>query len=86
MPNYEHLCKACGHEWEQHYSIHDEVPSVCPSCKEEGQVQRLISGGHVVKVELQGKELVQKLWKEGKQLAKEARKNENLSANLYGLK
>lgn len=86
MPTYEHECKACKHQWEETYSIHAAVPTVCPECKIDGQVQRLISGGGGVKVELHGKELVQQLWKEGKQLAKEARKNETLAANLYGLK
>lgn len=86
MPCYEHLCKNCEHQWEDTYSIHDKVPTVCPNCKVEGKVQRLISGGCAVKVELQGKELVQQLWKEGKQIAKEARKNEALAASLYGRK
>ncbi len=86
MPCYEHLCKSCKHQWEETYSIHAEVPNVCPECKTEGQVIRLISGGCSVKVELHGKELIQQLWKEGKQMAKEARKNENLAADLYGQK
>jgi putative FmdB family regulatory protein len=86
MPTYEHKCEACEHEWEEHYSIHTDPPRVCPECKTEGQVKRLISGGCGVKVELQGRELVQKLWKEGKDLAKQARTNENLAADLYGTK
>jgi putative FmdB family regulatory protein len=86
MPCYEHLCQFCKHEWEDTYSIHAEVPKICPECKTEGQVKRLISGGGSVKVELTGKELIQQLWKEGKQIAKEARKNENLAASLYGRK
>ena len=86
MPCYEHMCKFCGHEWEDTYSIHDAVPTICPECKTEGQVKRLISGGGSVKVELTGKELIQQLWKEGKQIAKQARKDENLAANLYGRK
>lgn len=86
MPTYLHICNACQQEFEDTYSIHAEIPNVCPNCKAEGQIKRLISGGCSVKVELQGKELVQQLWKEGKQIAKEARKNENLAANLYGRK
>lgn len=86
MPTYEHKCKSCGHEWEEIYSMTDPVPSTCPECKTEGQVIRLISGGGGVKVELEGRELVQKLWKEGKDLAKQARKDENLAADLYGTK
>jgi putative FmdB family regulatory protein len=86
MPTYEHKCNACGHEWEETYSIKDSVPTVCPECKVEGKVQRLISMPAGVKVELEGRELVQKLWKEGKDLARKARKDDNLAANLYGTK
>ena len=45
MPTYEHRAGCCGHEWEEFYSITTDPPTVCPSCKEEGQVKRLISGG-----------------------------------------
>jgi putative FmdB family regulatory protein len=86
MPCYEHECKSCGHQWEEFYSIHADIPNVCPSCKVEGRVKRLISGGGSVKVELQGRELVEKLWKEGKELAKQAKKDEKLAASLYGHK
>jgi putative FmdB family regulatory protein len=81
---YSHLCKNCSHKWEDVYSIHDDPPTVCPSCKTEGSVQRLITGAPYTKVELYGRELVSKLRAEGKQIAKEAEKNENLAENLYG--
>ena len=86
MPTYEHKCNSCGHEWEEIYSMNDPVPTVCPECKTEGQVQRLISMPAGVRVELEGRERVEKLWKEGKELARKARKDENLAADLYGTK
>jgi len=86
MPTYEHLCKSCKHEWSQAYSIHVDPPTQCPECKEEGHVQRLISKPGSVRVELHGRELVEKLWKEGKDLARKARTDENVAADLYGHK
>jgi putative FmdB family regulatory protein len=86
MPTYEHACSNCNHEWEDTYSIKQDPPIVCPNCKEEGNVKRLISMPAGVTVELTGRELVTKLWKEGKDLARQARKDENLAHNLYGNK
>lgn len=86
MPTYEHKCYSCNHEWEDTYSMNDTVPTICPNCNIEGFVKRLISKPAGVKVELHGKELIAKLWKEGKDLAKQAQKDDNLAANLYGLK
>jgi putative FmdB family regulatory protein len=84
MPTYEHKCEACQQEFEDTYSIHAAVPTVCPLCNAEGQVKRLISGNVSANVELTGRELVQKLWKEGKDLARQARKDEKLARTLYG--
>lgn len=84
MPAYDHLCKNCGHEWEDVYSIHAEVPQLCPNCKKEGHVQRLISCATPGKVELQGRELVEKLRGEGKELARKARRDPSLAADLFG--
>lgn len=84
MPTYDHICESCNQEFEDTYSITAPIPSVCPKCGVEGKVKRLISGSGSGKVELQGRELVEKLWKEGKDLARRARKDENLAANLYG--
>jgi putative FmdB family regulatory protein len=84
MPTYCHICKACQQEFEDIYSIHAPVPTVCPLCNVEGQVKRLISGNVSANVELTGRELVQKLWKEGKDLARQARKDEKLARTLYG--
>jgi putative FmdB family regulatory protein len=84
MPTYEHKCFSCQQEFEDTYSIHAAVPTVCPLCNVEGQVKRLISGNVSANVELTGRELVQKLWKEGKDLARQARKDEKLARSLYG--
>lgn len=84
MPTYEHECSKCEYIWEDIYSIHDSVPTVCPNCKSEGTVKRIISRPGTGQVILTGKELVAQLRKEGKELAKKARKDENLAANLYG--
>ena len=48
MPCYDHLCQDCKHQWEDTYSIKADVPNVCPNCKTEGKVMRLISGGAVL--------------------------------------
>lgn len=86
MPTYEHGCTQCGYEWEDIYSIHDQVPDTCPQCQSKGTVKRYISVTGPGKVELKGSDLVKKLWKEGKDLAKQAKKDDNLAANLYGTK
>ncbi len=85
MPTYEHLCKACGHEWEDFYSIKKDPPTVCPECEVEGQVKRLVSGGSGRGiVVLTGHDLQAHCREEGKKIAREAAKDENLRANLIG--
>jgi len=88
MPVYEHICENenCNYEWEDTYSIKAPVPNICPNCKVIGKVKRLISMPSGVVVELTGRDLVQKLWKEGKDIARQARKDETLARNLYGSK
>jgi len=83
MPSYDHRCTKCNEEWEESYKITDPVPTKCPKCGTDGSVKRLISicSG---KVELYGHELTQKLRADGKKLAKEARKDETLMANIIG--
>ena len=85
MPTYEHRCRECAHEWEQIYKMDEDPPTVCPECKKEN-VFRLISMPGKVEVILEGRELVQKLWKEGKDIARKAKSNENLAHNLWGNK
>jgi len=84
MPTYSHICLKCNQEFEDIYSIHAPVPNTCPLCKEEGFVQRQISCNISANVELTGRDLVTKLWKEGKDLARQARKDEKLARTLYG--
>ena len=85
MPTYEHKCEACQHEWEEFYKITEDPPTVCPSCGEEGQVQRLISGGSGRGiVVLTGHERAAHLKSEGQKMFKEMQKNENLRANFVG--
>lgn len=83
MPTYEHKCEACEHEWDQIYGMNDPVPTVCPKCNVEGKVKRLISWSSG-RAELTGRDLTEKLWADGKKLAREARTNENLRANIMG--
>jgi putative FmdB family regulatory protein len=85
MPTYEHVCLECNHEWEDDYSIKADPPTVCPSCKFEGKVKRLISGGSGKgKVELTGHEYKEKVMSDATALKREAYRNENVMANLVG--
>lgn len=83
MPNYLHGCSACGIEWEDFYSIHDDPPKKCPECKSK-KVKRLISGVPMGRVELSGRELIASLKAEGKKLAREAKTNEKVFEDLVG--
>lgn len=85
MTTYEHICNGCKHEWEDVYGMTEDPPTTCPECKEEGKVQRLISGGSGKGiVEVTGHDLKAKLKAEGQQLKRDALKNENVLANLVG--
>lgn len=83
MATYEHQCTACNQEFELEYKMSDPVPTTCPLCNTEGQVKRLISWS-AGKVELSGQELKAHLTSEAKKAKIEARKNENLVANVVG--
>ena len=85
MPTYEHVCEKCNFEWEDEYSIKANPPSVCPECKEDGHVKRLISGGSGRGIViLRGHDLTQHIKNEGKRISQEAMKNENVRANIVG--
>ncbi len=43
MPNYDYLCRNCGHRFEAFQKISDIPLSKCPKCS--GKVERLIAGG-----------------------------------------
>lgn len=85
MPTYEHFCRACQHEWEDFYKITEDPPTTCPSCKVEGQVKRLISGGSGRGiVVLTGHERSAHLKSEGAKMAKQMATDEKLRANFVG--
>ena len=84
MPFYDHLCSACGHEWEDFYGARKDPPTVCPSCGVEGQTKRLISDRISVRCPLQGRDLVEQINKEKKQIARDVERNEELKANIAG--
>jgi putative FmdB family regulatory protein len=44
MPNYDYVCKQCGHRFEAFQSMKDEVLTTCPEC-ETLSLQRLIGAG-----------------------------------------
>ena len=84
MPCYEHECEACGHVWEDLFSSHKSpVPEECPECKVKGKVKRLMSWASGT-VELTGHERTMKAYNEGKAIARDAKKNENVLANIVG--
>lgn len=82
MPVYEFLCQSCSHEWEEQLKFSDPNPNKCPECKKKGKIKKLISLCSPGKVPLKGRELTQSLWNEGKKLARKAKKDENLAANI----
>jgi putative FmdB family regulatory protein len=85
MPTYEHLCKSCEHEWEEFYSIKADPPTVCPSCEEEGSVERLISGGSGKGIMvLTGHELKGRIFNDAMKARKRAATDENYRANIIG--
>jgi putative FmdB family regulatory protein len=84
VPCYEHQCEECGHVWEDLFSSHKSpVPEECPECKIKGKVKRLLSST-LGTVELTPRERTIKAYKEGKAIAKQAKKDENVLANIVG--
>ena len=84
MPTYEHFCESCDYEWEDLFSMSDPVPE-CPKCGSDKKVKRVMSVPATGKVdEPLNRETIAKLQREGKALAKKARHNENLKANIVG--
>lgn len=86
MPTYSHMCTnlECKFEWEDFYSIKQDPPKSCPTCKQE-TVKRLIDGG-VGKgiVELTGQELVNKVQADGQKLKRDVHNSEKLYSNVLG--
>lgn len=85
MPTYEFCCQLddCKHEWEEWLNMTAPNPEVCPKCG-KNTVKKLISLGGKGIVELTGQELTDKLKSDGRQLQRDAAKNEKLYANLLG--
>lgn len=85
MPTYELQCTKCKHEWEDFFSIKAPVPQDCPSCKENGNVIRLISGGSGKGVvTLTGHELNDKMKSDVRQMKERMKKDTNYMANIVG--
>lgn len=83
MPDYEHECTACQHQWEDTYSIKVDPPKICPKCGQE-TAKRLISLNGRGVVELTGQDLVDKCKADAKIIKEEASKNANKYASLLG--
>lgn len=87
MLTYEHLCKACGHEWDAVYGIKDDPPTVCPNCGVEGQVKRLVSGGSGPGIMRKTTgEIRAGIAAETRAIKERAKTDENFRANLVGEK
>lgn len=43
MPIYEYRCQKCGKELEVLHKVSDPAPAVCPECKAENSLERLVS-------------------------------------------
>ncbi len=43
MPIYEYRCTQCGKELEIMHKVSDPAPTLCPECKAEGSLERLMS-------------------------------------------
>lgn len=47
MPLYQHTCRACDLDWQEHYSIHDEPPDTCPECESNDVYRNVTTSGAV---------------------------------------
>jgi len=83
MPDYEHMCETCKHEWEATYSIKVDPPTICPACNEP-TAKRLISLNVRGVVELTGQDLVDKVKSDAKVLKQDMHKSEKVYANMLG--
>lgn len=84
MPEYEHFCSACDKEFEQTYSIKADPPTVCPLCRIDGKVKRLISSDIHGKVNLSGADLTNQMKLDRNKMRQKVRTDENARANLIG--
>ncbi len=83
MPIYEYECKECLHRFEEWAKMEDPFP-VCPECK--GEVERIISLTGVGKVEMNSRELLEKVIKpDAKKIAAKIRSgDQEAAADLFG--
>ena len=85
MPTYEHLCKACEHEWDQVYGMTVDPPTLCPECGVDGKVKRLISLGPGPGIMRKSAgEIRSGMAAETRALKERAKTDENFRANLVG--
>lgn len=84
MPEYEHICTDCNHEWNDVYSIKADPPKNCPSCGKE-TAMRLISGGSGKGIVEPNSSEIDALIKKGVQdIKKKASVSESYLDNLVG--
>lgn len=86
MPFYPLLCKICNVEFEDFFSAHAPVPTLCtnPECGIDGYVQRLIPDVVHGRVPLTGRDLKASIKKETAALRNKVATNENVKANMVG--
>jgi hypothetical protein len=86
MPWYPLLCKICNVEFEDFFSAHAPVPTLCtnPECQADGYIQRLIPDVVHGRVPLTGSDLKKSITKERNQMRDKINKDENLKANIVG--
>ncbi len=85
MTTYEHLCKACGYEWDEVYGMTVDPPTLCPECGVDGKVKRLVSGGSGKGIMRRSVgEIKANVASETRALKERARTDENFRANLVG--
>lgn len=86
MPFYDLLCKKCNVEFEDFFSAHAPVPTLCPNseCQADGYIQRLIPSVVHGRVPLAGQELKKQIKKDTASLRSKVAKDENVKANMVG--
>lgn len=45
MPTYTYKCSECTHQFDIMQKMSDEKLTICPSCKKEGSLSKLITAG-----------------------------------------
>lgn len=48
MPLYRHTCRACGLDWDENYSIHDDPPETCPECESDDCYRNVTTSGCIL--------------------------------------